>query len=160
MTLRPYQPSDLPRLQEITAATFGPVSIDGNMQKLLGQFGEGDAPAWQTRKLAAIAQDCRAQPDGVFVACDDAGRIAGYITTRLDEQSRIGWIPNLAVDPAHQGKGLGRMLIQHALKFFRENGMQVAKIETLEQNPIGRALYPSLGFKEVARQIHYAMRLD
>ena len=38
--------------------------------------------------------------------------------------------------------------------------MQVAKIETLEQNPVGQALYPSLGFREVARQIHYAMRLD
>ena len=38
--------------------------------------------------------------------------------------------------------------------------MQVAKIETLEQNPIGQTLYPSLGFQEVARQIHYAMRLD
>jgi hypothetical protein len=36
----------------------------------------------------------------------------------------------------------------------------VAKIETLDQNPVGQALYPSLGFKEVARQIHYAMRLD
>jgi ribosomal protein S18 acetylase RimI-like enzyme len=160
MTVRPYQPADLPRLQEITAATFGPVSIDGNMQKILGQFGAGDAPAWQTRKLAAIAQDCRAQPEGVFVICDHTGLIAGYITTRLDEESRIGWIPNLAVDPAHQGKGLGRTLIQHALQFFRENTMQVAKIETLEQNPIGQALYPSLGFKEVARQIHYAMRLD
>ena len=39
-------------------------------------------------------------------------------------------------------------------------GMSVAKIETLEQNPIGQTLYPSLGFVEVARQIHYALRLD
>ena len=38
--------------------------------------------------------------------------------------------------------------------------MQAAKIETLEQNLVGQALYPSLGFKEVARQVHYAMRLD
>jgi hypothetical protein len=37
--------------------------------------------------------------------------------------------------------------------------MTVAKIETLEQNPIGRRLYPALGFREVARQIHYAMPL-
>ena len=37
--------------------------------------------------------------------------------------------------------------------------MEVAKIETLDQNPIGQKLYPSLGFREVARQIHYAMRL-
>jgi hypothetical protein len=37
--------------------------------------------------------------------------------------------------------------------------MTIAKIETLEQNLIGRHLYPSLGFVEVARQIHYAMPL-
>ena len=37
--------------------------------------------------------------------------------------------------------------------------MTVAKIETLEQNTIGRHLYPSLGFREIARQIHYAMSL-
>ena len=37
--------------------------------------------------------------------------------------------------------------------------MTVAKIETLEQNVIGRHLYPAIGFVEVARQIHYAMPL-
>jgi ribosomal protein S18 acetylase RimI-like enzyme len=156
--IRSYEPRDLARLQEITAQTFGPVSIDRNMEERLGPFGEGD---WSTRKVAAIADDCRAQPDGVFVAVDAAmGEAIGYVTTRVNATSRIGWIPNLAVDPAHQGKGIGRALLEHALAFFRERGMQVAKIETLDQNPIGQTLYPSLGFREVARQIHYALRLD
>ena len=84
----------------------------------------------------------------------------GYITTRLNPASRVGWIPNLAVDPGHQGKGMGRALIEHAIRCFLERGMEVAKIETLDQNPVGQRLYPSLGFVEVARQIHYAMRLD
>lgn len=155
--IRAYRGTDLPRLQEITAQTFGPVSIDRNMEQLLGPFGKGD---WSTRKVAAIADDCGAQPDGVFVAEDKGGRVIGYVTTRLNRTSRIGWIPNLAVDPGHQGKGLGRALLLHAIEFFRRSGMQVAKIETLEQNPVGQKLYPSLGFKEVARQVHYAMRLD
>jgi ribosomal protein S18 acetylase RimI-like enzyme len=155
--IRPYQPVDLPRLQEITAQTFGPVSIDRNMEQRLGPFGQGD---WQTRKVGAIADDCQAQPDGVFVAEDRAGRVVGYVTTRLNPLSGIGWVPNLAVDPAHQGRGLGRALLEYALDFFRRSGMQVAKIETLEQNPVGQKLYPELGFTEVARQIHYAMRLD
>jgi ribosomal protein S18 acetylase RimI-like enzyme len=155
--IRVYQPSDLPRLQEITAETFGPVSIDNNMERLLGPFGEGD---WQTRKLAAIAEDCRLQPDGVFVAQHADGTVAGYVTTRLNHNSGIGWIPNLAVDPAHQGQGLGRALLEYALEFFKTQGLSVAKIETLDQNPIGQALYPSLGFQEVARQVHYAMRLE
>ena len=58
-----------------------------------------------------------------------------------------------------RGQGLGRRLIEHALAHFRAAGMTIAKIETLEQNPIGRHLYPSVGFVEVARQIHYAMAL-
>lgn len=155
--IRPYRPEDLPRLQEITGQTFGPVSIDKNMETRLGAFGRGD---WQSRKVAAIADDCRIQPDGVFVAESSGdGVVVGYITTRLNAVSGIGWIPNLAVDPGHQGKGLGRALIEHAINFFRRSGMSVAKIETLEQNPIGQSLYPSLGFQEVARQIHFAMRL-
>jgi ribosomal protein S18 acetylase RimI-like enzyme len=127
------------------------------MEKLLGRFGEG---GWAERKAAAIADDCRLQPDGVFVAVDEvSGVVIGYVTMRLNDASKIGWIPNLAVDPAHQNKGLGRALLEHAIEFFRQRGMQVAKIETLEQNPVGQKLYPSLGFSEVARQIHYAMRL-
>jgi len=156
-SIRGYRPADLPRLQEITADTFGPVSIDRNMEQRLGAFGQGD---WRTRKTAAIAEDCRVQPEGVFVAEDAGGNVVGYITTRLNPVSRIGWIPNLAVDPAYQGKGIGRALVEFAVEFFRQSGMEVAKIETLDQNPVGQKLYPSVGFVEVARQIHYAMRLD
>src|SRR5687767_5086327 len=101
--IRPYRPTDLTRLQEITAQTFGPVSIDRNMEQLLGPFGAAGG-GWQARKLAAIADDCQTQPDGVFVAEDVAGdgRVVGYVTTRLNQVSSIGWIPNLAVDPAFQ----------------------------------------------------------
>ena len=154
--IRKYQPDDLSRLQEITAETFGAVSIDNNMEQHFGAFGVGD---WRSRKVSAIADDCRLQPDGVFVVETLAGEIIGYVTTRLNAISRIGWIPNLAVDSRYQGQGLGRTLLEYAIAFFKEAGMDIAKIETLEQNPIGQNLYPSLGFEEVARQIHYAMRL-
>jgi ribosomal protein S18 acetylase RimI-like enzyme len=157
MRIRAFRESELERLQEITADTFEHVSIDRNIERLLGEFGSGD---WRTRKVVAIADDCRIQPDGVFVAEDESGDVIGYVTTRLNWVSKIGWIPNLAVDPAHQGQGIGRALLTHAIEFFRDSGMQIAKIETLEQNPVGRNLYPQLGFSEVARQIHFAMRLD
>ncbi len=38
-------------------------------------------------------------------------------------------------------------------------GMELARIETLEQNHIGQHLYPKLGFTEFARQIYFAKDL-
>ena len=77
----------------------------------------------------------------------------------MDKEAGLGLIPNLAVRADRRGSGLGRRLIEHALAWFRTLGLTHAKIETLEQNPIGQHLYPACGFQEVARQIHYVMKL-
>ena len=44
-----------------------------------------------------------------------------------------------------------------AMEYFKAEGMEYVRIETLDQNPVGQRFYPSYGFKEVARQIHYIM---
>ena len=102
--------------------------------------------------------DVAANSDGIFVY-EDNGTVIGYITTRIDHESKIGGIPNLAVLPGHQGKGVGKDLMKAAFDYFEEQGMAVAKIETLDQNDIGQNFYPRSGFTEIARQIHYAMPL-
>jgi ribosomal protein S18 acetylase RimI-like enzyme len=71
----------------------------------------------------------------------------------------VGHIPNLVVDAALRNQGLGRRLLEHALERFLEESLSIARIETLDQNSIGSHLYPALGFREVARQIHFAMPL-
>ena len=68
-------------------------------------------------------------------------------------------IPNLAVAAEFRGQGLGRRLIEHALDYFRREGLAYAVIETMAQNEAGQGLYPSCGFVEVARQIHFARKL-
>lgn len=154
--IRPYRPADLERLKEITAICFESVSIDRNIEQMFGVMGGRD---WRFRKLRHIDADVEGENGrGVFV-CEDGGEIAGYITTRIDAASRIGHIPNTAVHPAHQGRGIGRRLMEHAIEFLRGEGMEAVRIETLEQNPVGARFYPDVGFQEVARQIHYAMRL-
>jgi ribosomal protein S18 acetylase RimI-like enzyme len=155
MTIRPFRPEDLARVEEITIASFGPVSIDRNIEREFGRVGGRD---WRERKARDVRQDCEVHPEGVFVAEED-GELVGYITTRLDRFTGIGRIPNLAVDERWRGRGLGSDLIRHALEWMREQGMAMAKIETLVQNERGQALYPRFGFREVARQIHYVMPL-
>lgn len=156
MNIRPFQPGDLDRIQQITVESFEGVSIDRNIEQLFGPVGDTD---WKQRKARDLAADCEVHPAGVFVAEED-GVMAGYITTRVDAFSRIGRIPNLAVDPAFRGRGIGSDLIAFALQWLREQGMELAKIETLEQNERGQALYPRFGFREVARQIHFVMPLN
>jgi ribosomal protein S18 acetylase RimI-like enzyme len=156
MTIRPFRPADLPRIRQITLDSFEAVSIDRNIE---AAFGEVAGLDWKARKARDVTTDCETQPEGVFVA-EAEGEVAGYITTRLDRFTRVGRIPNLAVDPAFRGRGLGVGLISHALAWMRAKGMAMAKIETLEQNSRGQSLYPRFGFREVARQIHYALPLD
>jgi ribosomal protein S18 acetylase RimI-like enzyme len=155
--IRPYLEEDRERLKEITIAAFTEqASIDRRIEQAFGVLSGVD---WAARKRQAIDADCDAHPAGILVAVSGEGRVLGYITTRLNRDSRLGWIPNLAVDPAGQGKGTGRRLLEAALDYLRGAGMTHVKIETLASNERGQTLYPSLGFVEVARQIHYVREL-
>lgn len=154
--IRTFVATDMPRLEEITLEAFDGVSIDRNIEEAFGPIGERD---WRFRKWRQIEEDLRRQADGVFVAELETIPV-GYVTTWVDVPAGMGFIPNLAVDRSCRGSGLGRKLLLTALRFFQERGLTHARIETLTQNAIGQNLYPSLGFREIAQQIHYCMPLD
>lgn len=154
--IRPYKPGDLDRIKEITIICFEGVSIDHNIEKTFGQFAETD---WKARKATHMDDDAAANPDGIFVY-EEEGVIIGYITTRIFRGALMGQIPNISVLPGHQGKGIDKALMSRAFDYFEDQGMKVAKIETLDQNDKGQSFYPNAGFKEVAKQIHYAMPLS
>ncbi|HUG90974.1 MAG TPA: GNAT family N-acetyltransferase [Planctomycetaceae bacterium] len=155
MHIRAFRPDDLPALKQITVEAFDGVSIDQGIEQVFGPINGHD---WRWRKSRHLDEDAAREPDGIFVAEDD-GRIVGCITTWHDAEAGIGHIPNLALAPDYRGRGLGRRLIEHALDHFRRLGLTHAKIETLAQNAIGNHLYPSLGFREVARQVHFCADL-
>lgn len=66
---------------------------------------------------------------GLFVAERDGGPV-GFVRAiirrwpndRVGLEPECGWIPVLAVDPAHQRHGLGRALFNHALDWLRRAG--------------------------------------
>jgi ribosomal protein S18 acetylase RimI-like enzyme len=155
MHIRAYTLTDLPHLRRLTTEGFTGVSIDHGIEQAFGLINGHD---WQWRKARHIDDDLARDPAGIFVAEED-GQIVGYITTWQDPAAGIGHIPNLAVAATHRNRGLGRALIEHALSHFRAAGLSHAKIETLAQNAIGNHLYPSLGFVEVARQVHFVAKL-
>lgn len=155
ITIRPYEAADLPTLRWITVESFGGVAMEQLQEQ---KWGCWNGRNWKQRKADHIDDDCSANPSGVFVA-EREGLILGYITTRVDALNARGRIPNMAVTAETRGLGLGRRLIEHALEYFRSLGLQIAVIETMDSNEVGQHLYPSCGFEETGRLIHYSQRL-
>jgi ribosomal protein S18 acetylase RimI-like enzyme len=155
MLIRPYRESDRAVIKAITVEAFEGVSIDQNIENQFGPVGGHD---WRWRKERHVDDDIQAPGSAIWVA-EDGDKIVGYISTRIDREAGVGYIPNLAVRSGQRGAGTGRQLIEWAIQEFRAAGLTLARIETLDQNPIGQHLYPSCGFVEVARQIHFARRL-
>jgi ribosomal protein S18 acetylase RimI-like enzyme len=155
MHIRNYQDSDLEELKRITIEGFEGIAIDQNVERELGVLGGHD---WKWRKARHVDEDISANRSGVFVA-EHQGRVVGYISTRIDREATKGRIPNLAVDKNARNLGIGRQLIDYACKYLRGEGMNFVMIETMVNNPIGQHLYPSCGFVETGRQIHFAKKL-
>jgi ribosomal protein S18 acetylase RimI-like enzyme len=156
--LRPYREQDREIVRELTVLAFEGVSIDHSIDQVLGPVAGRD---WKWRKARDIEHDIDDENSTLAVAVDErTDAVVGYVTMHCNRQTLVGWIHNLVVSADARGQGLGRRLIEHALTTMRAAGMTVAKIETLEQNETGRHLYPSVGFREAARQIHYALALE
>lgn len=153
MIIRGAAVSDLKSIVDLTEKEFRSASIDAKIEDMIG------GTPWIQTKAAVLKTELEKNPDGCFVA-ELGGEVVGYITTTIMSIASRGIIANIAVSSKLQGRGLGRKLISKALEYFKSQGLRQAKIETLATNQVGQHLYPSCGFREVERQVHYVMALQ
>jgi ribosomal protein S18 acetylase RimI-like enzyme len=153
--IRKFEKADLEEVKRITLEAFAPVTYEANIESAFGRINGQD---WRFRKALHIDDDIAVDADSIFVAVIEE-TVVGYITSRRNFETKIGSIPNLAVNSEYRGRGIGQKLLDHVDSYMREVGMEILKIETLEQNAIGQQLYPKMGFKEMARQIYYCKDL-
>jgi ribosomal protein S18 acetylase RimI-like enzyme len=157
IVIRPFRETDRTALCALTVAAFEGVSIDQNIDRLLGPIaGRG----WESRKARQFETDVASGAEVAVAAEVETDQAVGYVTLFFQREAAIGWINHLAVAAHFRDQGLGRRLLEHGLARFCAEGMTVAQIETLEQNAVGRHLFPALGFREVARKIYYARPLE
>lgn len=154
VTIRRYKKRDRRDVLRIARTTFDGVCLDENIEKDFGQVGD----KWRTLKKNAVDYDLKNNPSSTFVAIS-GGHIIGFICTRLYQPRNLGHVANMAIEKSHQGQGIGQAMLEHALDYFEAQGMKFARIETLEQNEKARDFYPSMGFKEVGRQVFYFKEL-
>lgn len=80
---------------------------------------------------------------------EDAGRMAGILV--LEETPAGFLLDNIAVSPNHQGKGIGRTLIEFAEAEARRRGFDEIKLYTHRLMTENIALYLRIGFHETHR---------
>ena len=149
------QVNDLDKVIQLTLEAFEQVSFESNIES---DFGLINGTSWQVRKADHIREDF-ADPDGLVLLAKIAEQTIGFVSIRLNRKSKIGIIANLAVATTVRNQGVGQTLIEAAIDVMKGESMELARIETLEQNRIGQSLYPKLGFREIAKQIYYCQDL-
>ena len=92
----------------------------------------------------------RTQPGDVLVA-DDDGRVVGYAKihhpTSLPASDHVWEVTGLAVDPAHEGRGVGRALMEALMEDARERGGERMTLRVFKPNERAQRLYERLGFE-------------
>ena len=90
---------------------------------------------------------------GALLAWDDdeaAGLLSYCITPGLFHAADSGVIELLVVTASRRGRGIGRLLVETAMRLFREAGCAEASVSTGESNDTAQRLYRSAGLTETS----------
>ena len=104
------------------------------------------------REPAPMGADFAAEiAAGRVVVVEADASVVGYMVAWPEADGYF--IDNIAVDPAEQGRGLGRELMDHAERAARRHGLTALRLYTNVAMSENLALYRRLGFVETHRAI-------
>lgn len=101
---------------------------------------------WEKRVFYYLRRD----PEGSFVA-EAGGKVVGFMLGEVRSgefgmEEPTGWVEVLGVDPAFQGRAVGRRLAEAMLGHFRDLGVQRVRTLVDEGMPQIEGFFRSLGF--------------
>ena len=112
------------------------------------EIAEGDDREGVTQFLA--------RNQGLSRVATDGSAIVGVALCGHD--GRRGHVYHLAVDPAYQGRGLGKRLLDESLADLRRTGVKRVIVMVADNNPSGREFWKRSGYEEISGAI--AMGID
>jgi ribosomal protein S18 acetylase RimI-like enzyme len=127
--IRLLEDRDAEAVVDLSLRAWAPVFA--SLEQVLGSdvFGRLH-PDWREDQRHAVEEVLAANRERVWVAELD-GAAVGFVAIELHHPERsMGEISMLAVDPDHQGGGIGTALTEFALERLEEAGMKVAMVET------------------------------
>jgi len=129
MKIRPYEERDLEGVVRLSLKAWAPVfrSMEAAMDAQV--YRHFFRPSWRVTQQEAVEAACRDEATRVWVA-DNDGFVAGFVALKFDQESKMGEIYMVAVDPDCQKQGIGEALTHFSLEQFKQAGMVVAMVET------------------------------
>jgi ribosomal protein S18 acetylase RimI-like enzyme len=143
--IRDYGQADQSQVIDLSLRAWEPVHE--SMERVMGQaifrlLYEG---GWRRLQEDAVVETLNDEQTKVWVA-EVGGRVVGFVSA-VSRTTR-GEVSLLAVDPDHQGGGIGTALTETATEWLRESGMQIAWLETGGDSghAAGRRTYEKAGY--------------
>ncbi|MCI0645231.1 MAG: GNAT family N-acetyltransferase [Chloroflexi bacterium] len=101
-----------------------------------------------------IKRSCEGYANIVFVA-EVENALAGYVSCHLPDGSSQGQIGLVGIGPQVQGRGIGQILVEQALHWFTEQGVETVDVVTQGRNVAAQRLYQRCGFVSSSVQLWY-----
>jgi aminoglycoside 6'-N-acetyltransferase I len=114
-------------------------------------------PAAHRSDIADFFRGRSREPLAVLVAENDEGLLVGFVELSVRAQAegcegdRIGYLEGWYVEPAVRRCGCGRLLVQAAEQWARENGCTEFASDAELENHAGVRAHLGVGFEEVGR---------
>jgi GNAT superfamily N-acetyltransferase len=107
-------------------------------------------PEWRENQTDAV-RGTLGDPKMRSWVAEDAGALAGFACAFGEAESSAGAVEMIAVDPAHQRRGIGAALVERAEQWMRDQGLLKMVIETGGDpgHASARALYEAAGMTKL-----------
>ncbi|MBO9130762.1 GNAT family N-acetyltransferase [Bacillus sp. 165] len=87
-------------------------------------------------------------PEHSIVAFDGETPIGLILNgMRIINGKKVSWNGGTGIAVPYRGKGIGKALMQKALKIYEENGVEICTLEAVRENERAIALYEQMGYR-------------
>lgn len=146
--IRPFEDRDAEAVIDLSLRAWAPAFA--SLERVLGSdVFRRQHPDWREDQRRAVEEVCARDKGRVWVAEVGASAAVGFVAIELHHPEHgMGEISMLAVDPDHQGGGIGTVLTEFALDRLEDAGMRVAMVETGGDpgHAAARRTYEKVGF--------------
>jgi ribosomal protein S18 acetylase RimI-like enzyme len=146
VTIRPAAPADMPVVGRLGALLVR-VHHDFDPQRFIA------ATPQTQRGYASFLEDQLEEQNIVILVADENGEAIGYTYSGVEGvdymslRGPAGVMYDIVVDPAHRGRGIGRMLLDATIAALEARGAPRVVLSTAERNEVAQHLFARAGFR-------------